>query len=295
MSLSFHPLWSICDKSFDESQILNYELSILLAQDGVSFSLAEPQKGKVLAFDAIAFFNPEVGDEIFRNQIADILSSARKKSQWAFHEFPKIRLFLETRKSTLIPRSVSSVETNREILAFNHPLTEEEVVLADNISAGEMIHLFAISGKVFSSLSEIPGISRIHCASSALLELLIGQFRNLKLDDKLFIHVRSRWFEAVCLGDKKLRFYNSFEYHTRADFIYFLLFVMDQLGLNPETSEVVLLGEIEKESEIYQIIYKYVRNVGFVRRLSALEFPYVFDQLPRHSYFTILNTSLCEL
>lgn len=295
MSLSFHSLWSICDKSFDEDQILNYELSILLAQDGVSFSLAEPQKGKVLAFEAISFFNPDGSGDIPWDQLADILSSARKKSQWAFLEFPQIRLFVETRKSTLIPKSFASSGTNREVLAFNHPLTEEEVVLEDNIPAGEMTHLFAFSGKALSSLTEIPGISKIHCASSVLLELLVGQFRNLKLDDKLFLHVRPRWFEVVCLRDKKLRFYNSFEYRTREDFIYFLLFVMDQLGLNPETSEVVLLGEIEKESAIYQIIYKYVRNVGFVRRLSALEFPYVFDQLPGHSYFTILNTSLCEL
>ncbi|OFY10681.1 MAG: hypothetical protein A2X11_13740 [Bacteroidetes bacterium GWE2_42_24] len=274
---------------------MNYELSILLAQDGVSFSLAEPQKGKVLALEAMSFFNSgEVGVPDW-DQVTEILPAARKMSQWAINTFPRTRIFVETRKSTLIPQSLASVETNRDILAFNHPLADDEVVLADNVSSGEMTHLFAISGKLLSVLTQIQGVSGVHCASSVLLELLVGQFRNLILDDKLFVHVRPRWFEVVYLRDKKLRFFNSFEYRNREDFIYFLLFVMDQLGLNPETSEVVLLGEVEKESAIYDIIYRYVRNVGFARRLSALNFPYVFDSLPRHSYFTILNTSLCEL
>lgn len=295
MPASFHRLWNICDKSFDIERSSHYELSILLSQDGVCFSVAEPQKGKVIAFESASFFSAEGKTFLGWNQVMELLAAERAEIKWLDYKYIRRRVFVETRKSTLVPLMLSQEGTHRDILGFNHPLEEAETVMADAVTAGELIHLFALPDATLKAIGDWAGGASIHCASSALLELLIGQFKNLKLDDKIFVHVRPRWFEVVYLREKKLRFFNSFEYKTREDFAYYLLFVMEQLGLNPETTETVLLGEIEQESSVHQIVLRYVRNVGFARRLTALSFPYGFDELPRHSYFTILNTSLCEL
>lgn len=295
MPASFHRLWNICDKSFDTERSSNYELSILLSQDGVSFSVAEPHKGRVVAFESASFFSTEGNKVLGWNQVMELLAAERSGLKLLDHQYIRRRIFVETRKSTLVPLLLAQESAYRDILGFNHPLEEQEVVVADSVAAGELVHLFALPDVTMKAIGAWAGSDSLHCASSVLLELLIGQFKNLKLDDKIFVHVRPGWFELVYLREKKLRFFNTFEYKTREDFAYYLLFVMEQLGLNPETTETVLLGEIEKESSVYQVVHRYVRNVGFARRLTALTFPYGFDELPRHSYFTILNTSLCEL
>jgi hypothetical protein len=60
----------------------------------------------------------------------------------------------------------------------------------------------------------------------------------------------------------KLMFYNRFDFATKEDVIYYLLFTIDQLKLNPEEIPVVITGNISEDNDNYKIIYKYVRNVS---------------------------------
>jgi hypothetical protein len=94
----------------------------------------------------------------------------------------------------------------------------------------------------------------------------------------------------VVLEGKNLLFYNTFNYHSAEDFIYYLLFVCEQLHLNPEKTELQLLGEIEKNSAIHLITQKYVRHVQFGERADQADYSYQLQALPKHSYFTLFNT-----
>lgn len=78
---------------------------------------------------------------------------------------------------------------------------------------------------------------------------------------KFFVHIADNHFEIVIVETKKLLFFNSYEYQTKEDFIYYILFVMEQLQLNPQEQLVKLTGKIDPEDELYQIVYQYVRNV----------------------------------
>ena len=78
---------------------------------------------------------------------------------------------------------------------------------------------------------------------------------------EFFVHVAENHFEIVLLQNKKLLFFNSYEYQTQEDFIYYILFVFEQLQLNTQTQNVKLYGNITPESDLYQIAYKFIRNV----------------------------------
>jgi hypothetical protein len=46
------------------------------------------------------------------------------------------------------------------------------------------------------------------------------------------------------------------------------------------------MGDIEKESELYDIVYQYIRNIKFyVPDNAALQ----MNDTPSHSHFTLLN------
>jgi hypothetical protein len=77
--------------------------------------------------------------------------------------------------------------------------------------------------------------------------------------------------------------------------MYFLGYVLEYLELNPEIVMVTLLGEIEKDSALYEIAYKYVRNIRFGVRNEDFKFSYVFDDLPRHFYFPLIHLQQCGL
>jgi hypothetical protein len=64
------------------------------------------------------------------------------------------------------------------------------------------------------------------------------------------------------------------------------------LQLNPENIEVILLGEVEKNSEIYSIAQKYIRNLKFGERNDNADYSYQLQTLPKHLYFTLFNSYL---
>ncbi|RYZ15691.1 MAG: DUF3822 family protein [Sphingobacteriales bacterium] len=88
---------------------------------------------------------------------------------------------------------------------------------------------------------------------------------------QVFLHIGSERFEMIVVQNQKLLLYNSFEYRTKEDFIYYLLFASEQLSLNPEQFRLQFLGNVDKEHELFQIAYKYVRDVSMLDTSAASE------------------------
>ena len=78
----------------------------------------------------------------------------------------------------------------------------------------------------------------------------------------LYLNINVNHMELIYFVKNKLVFYNRFDFNTKEDLIYYLLFSIDQLKLNPEEIPVVITGDISKDDDNYMIIYKYIRNVS---------------------------------
>ena len=101
--------------------------------------------------------------------------------------------------------------------------------------------------------------------------------------------------DIVIIEGNQLLFYNAFPYHSKQDFIYFIIFVIEQLNLNPEDIELKFSGKIDKKSTLYDIAWKYIRNIGFQELPASYRYSYVFNDIPAHYYFVLLNSGICEL
>jgi hypothetical protein len=83
-------------------------------------------------------------------------------------------------------------------------------------------------------------------------------------EKQVYVHFSKNKFEIVVVQNQKLLLYNSFDFVIPEDFIYYLLFTTEQLNLNPEHFKVQLLGLISDDSELFEIAYKYIRNVSLL-------------------------------
>ncbi|VAW25876.1 FIG032012: hypothetical protein, partial [hydrothermal vent metagenome] len=122
-------------------------------------------------------------------------------------------------------------------------------------------------------------------ASTILIEKLLNVYKNTE-EVIFFINVTKTNFDIVVFKNKKLELFNSFHFKTKEDFIYYVLFITEQLNLNPEEFKLVLLGDIEKNSDVYNILYQYIRNITF---FSPANFPSILKNISPHSHFTLLN------
>ena len=69
-------------------------------------------------------------------------------------------------------------------------------------------------------------------STQKLLVAHCDQGHNNKNDNNLFVNVNTSYFELIILESNSLTFYNRFEYSNKEDFIYFILFTIEQLDLN---------------------------------------------------------------
>ena len=81
---------------------------------------------------------------------------------------------------------------------------------------------------------------------------------------KVFVNVEPSCFDLIVVKNDSLLLYNQFEYQTKEDFIYYILFTAEQLELNPEHFKCVLLGSIAENDALYAITYKYIRHVSML-------------------------------
>ena len=97
----------------------------------------------------------------------------------------------------------------------------------------------------------------------------------------------------MVIDKNQLKIYNSFNYQTKEDFVYYILFACEQLSLNPELIETEVFGELDKHSEYYSMLYTYIRNITISKSPGDFEYSYQFEDLPSHYYYNLFSQYLC--
>ena len=87
----------------------------------------------------------------------------------------------------------------------------------------------------------------------------------LQFSQKIFLNINIGFIDILFFKNKKLAFYNSFDHETPEDILYYLLFCFSQLDLNPEEIHTTCSGNIDLNSKVYALLYKYVRNIDLFK------------------------------
>ena len=250
----------------------------------IQVAIHDKQQNKYIALEKYVVSNTDNFEAL--TDLFDILS---KESKLIDHVFQSVICLIVSNLSTLVP-SVLFEEDKKEIyLNFNASLTEDEVIMTDEINSLDAKNIFALPASLKTKLNHKYSNVKYHHASSALIDTLTANNKN-QTGKKIYIHIESTHFEILLIEGKNLIFYNSFNYHSTEDFIYYVLFVFEQLQLNPEKTETILLGEVEKSSALYTLTNKYIRNIKFAERTVDSDYSYQLQTLPKHFNFTLFNS-----
>ena len=281
-----NPEISLLDESLNKTNTGNYILNTQISMDEFTYCVLDSERNKYIAFEHYRLqkvHNPY--------QLADRLEELFNELSWLTGVFKAVKIIYVSRKSTIIPVPLYEENEKNEVFNFNHNLDESEDLCCDKMNNLNAYNLYGAPGIVKSKIRDLLSKFEFRHHMTTLLETLLLLNKNT-IEKRFYVNVNSSQFDLALSDGNKLEYSNSFEYHTPEDFIYYILFVIQQLNLNPETLQVILMGEIQKNSPYYEIVFKYVRNVAFVRRNDSFQYSYVFDNLNPGSYFNLLNLSL---
>ena len=271
------------DKSLESDHFKKLILSIQLRLDGFSFSILNYDLNKIVAIVDYKLENVKHPLQLLERVKEIYLDSSLLKMN-----FFKVKVSHVNSISTLVPVALFDEYNLRSYLEFNHKLLENEYLTYDIINTEEIANIYSPFTVVNDFFFEKYGEFTYKHFSTVLIENFLEQSKSNQ-ELKMFVHVQDSQFEVVVVENKKLKLYNSYQYSTKEDLVYYILFVAEQLKQNPEDFDLELYGEIEPYSEIYSLIYRYVRNVFFGNRLEKHQYSHELDNINNHDFFVLLN------
>jgi hypothetical protein len=236
---------------------------------------------KVGVFEVYEFTQPNISPE----KHLELIKELYVKHKILSLKYASVSITHFNNLVSQVPEPFFDKEKLPSYLQYSVKLLEDDFIAFDTIKNTEIINVYVPFVNINNFLIDVYGAFTYKHASTILIEKLLQQFKN---NDKeiCFINITKNQFEILVINNNKLILYNIFDFITKEDFIYYILFTLEQLKLNPEEIQIILLGDIEKESELYTILYQYVRNISFYQPTL---FPEILKEVSQHSLFTLLN------
>jgi hypothetical protein len=247
--------------------IANKHLSILLQRDGFSFYISGKNEEEQPIVETLSFdlhnATPQVQTDFLKHSFLE-------NEHLVNNTFTSVHVAHANNLSTFVPKAFFKEENIGDYLKFNIKVLQNDFIVHDIIEGAEMINVYIPFVYLNNFLFDKFGSFEYRHSSSVLVASLLK--KNTSKDESVcYVNVENGFFQIVVIKNNKLVLYNAFDFKTKEDFIYFILFTAEQLEMNPDTFKLYLSGQIDKESVLYKMVYTYVRNVHFLETTAYLE------------------------
>jgi hypothetical protein len=195
--------------------------------------------------------------------------------------FEQVTVIYATDVYSLVPASLFHETKASDYLKFNSKILANDFIANDVIENHEMVVVYVPYVNINNYLFDRFGSFQYYHATSILLKSILDVEKHTS-GYKVFVHVLDNTFDLTVLQDGKLQLCNSYPYKTTEDFLYYILFCMEQLKLNPNSVETRVCGMITETDAIFEILYKYIRNVSFLQKDSQVKASSTYEGMQQH-------------
>ncbi|MEM9648367.1 MAG: DUF3822 family protein [Bacteroidota bacterium] len=259
------------------------KLSIQVGLNGLSFCVLDTISKEIAAFEKVDFKTTST-PYLLLKELKGILN----KSSTVGTSFSEVVVIHKSGLFSLVPKTLFKKEELPNYLKFNAKIMATDHITYDEIPHQDMINVYVPFANVNNHIFDLFGEFEFKHSGTVLISNLMNQNRMIA-QPSCYVQVSAKEMEVVVIADKKLLFYNHFEYKTKEDFLYYLLFSLEQLQLNLEEIQLKLFGLIEEGDEIFNLCHTYIRNVSV---FVPVDSSYPLDQLESQ---TIDFTSVSKL
>lgn len=240
-------------------------LSVQVSLTGLSFLISSEDKR-----DAKLVISPFEGVRS-PEELTLELDKVFSEQNWDSGIFTEVKLIHSSHLYTIVPTALFDENKASEYLKFNTKILSTDFVSHDEVENQDLVVVYLpfVNANNFI-FDRFGSFSYFHSITLLLNHFLkIEKFGN---EPKVYIHIQKDFFDCIVLNGSRLLLCNSYSYKTPEDFIYFVLFCLEQLKLNPNEIKTVLCGAVKRDSEWFEILYTYVRNVSFYEG-DLVDFP----------------------
>ena len=255
------------------------KLSIQFSLDGFSFCTTNTHN-EVIEFSSYSFSKTKNSPELILEKLQDIF----KKEKSLQYDFETVTVIHQNNLNTLVPNEYFKKDALKSYLKYSIKTIATDLITFDELDFMNSKNVYVPYVNINNFLFQNFGEFEYKHYSSVMLEKLFSIATN---DICCYIHVSKSTFDIVIIKNSNLQFFNVFEYKTKEDFMYYVLFTLEQLDLSTEETLVSILGDMEEDSDLFRLMYTYIRNIDFLSSKNP-----VFNnqkEISKHSNFILLG------
>ncbi|MFK5983488.1 MAG: DUF3822 family protein [Flavobacteriaceae bacterium] len=235
----------------------NKKLSVQVTLSGLSFLVTN-----LITKELVYFSEKILPQTTTPEELLIILQNSFSETLELQGLFNEVVIIYATELYSIVPTSLFEESKASEYLKFNSKILANDFIAFDQLENNDITIVYIPFVNINNYLFDRFGHFNYYHSNTLLLKYLLKKDKHYSLP-KVYINVYVNSFDIIVINNGKLSLCNSYTYKTPEDFIYYILFCLEQLKLNPDTIDLVLSGLIEKNNDNYNILFNYVRNVSF--------------------------------
>ena len=271
----------------DPAKSLSYNITIQCALDGFCFVLHDLEENRIV--DLELYQTADNGDE---NVIMESLEKLLFKKGLLGKECRSVRFIVGNRFNTIVPTEVFDDKEVESYIRFNHDLPVDLTFFHEALTAINAVNVYALPSNQVRRIRKLwDKVTFVH-QSSIFLNAILRE--TVDTPTNLFVNVNSRTFDLAIVKEGKLLFFNNFRFNTKDDFLYFLMFSLEQQQLTGADVPVYFTGLISNNSEIIKLCERYIKQIRFIRPDGSVNVDMSLSGTPFHYYYIPYKSIACE-
>nr|WP_299383507.1 DUF3822 family protein [Allomuricauda sp.] len=232
------------------------KLSIQVGLNGLSFCVLDTISNQILAFERVVFKTTSTPYLLLKE-----LKSVLNQNSVSGTQFSEVVVIHKNGLYSLVPKTLFKKKELANYLKFNAKIMANDHIAYDEMEKHDLVNVYVPFANVNNHIFDLFGTFEFKHSGTVLITTLLNQNRNTS-KPVCYVHVSEKELEIVVILDKKLRFYNLFEYKTAEDFLYYLLFSLEQMQVDLEQVQLKLFGLIEEGDAVFELCTNYIREVS---------------------------------
>ncbi len=257
----------------------NLVLSIQAGLSGLSFFVLDRFSEIIVDVIVENFSKQQTPDQLLK-----AVKTAFDRNDSLQQSFSKVQIIHDNEMQTLVPSALFEEAHLSDYLKYNTKIFKTDFITYDVIQNKDAMLVYIPFVNINNYIFERFGSFEYKHSATVLIDKILQLEKNNN-QKKLYINIQQTHFELIALDGNSFQLFNRFEYKTREDFIYYILFTAEQLDFNPENFKCILMGAVEDNDELFSIAYKYIRHVSLLP-ISNMR----YNQNNSTQNFTLLNS-----
>ena len=231
------------------------KLSIKISLSGFDLMLSKLEDNSIIDYKKYNF-----DKKALTENLSSKLDSFLNESKIDFSNVINVKLIISNKLSCLVPKELFDERLSLDYLKFNSKLIENDFASNDYIEELETYNVYLPFVNVNNYLVERFGPFEYYHSSTILLRKILKTTTN---DSRtlFFTNIETDSFQVIIFKNKNLLYYNDFEYQTKEDILYFLLFVIEQNKEIKSDTKLNILGGISGNDKNINFISQFIKNI----------------------------------